>query len=69
MPYETSPRVEDIETRSQVLNAVIDAGGPVAAAVVAKQAIKTTGEVITAKINAQVEIIKAVNNPGTGSQE
>jgi hypothetical protein len=68
IPYQTGERVEGSVTRSEVLNAVVsfthDAGGPAAAAYVAGQAIKTTGEVITTKINANVEVVKAYFDAG-----
>jgi hypothetical protein len=74
MTEPTLPEDGDrVAARSEALNAVVsfthDAGGPAAAAYVAGQMIKTAGEVITTKINANVEIIKAVNNPGHSQQE
>jgi hypothetical protein len=68
-PYETRVRVTDNEAqRNEAVDAVVSftqaAGGPAAAAYVATQAIKTTGEVIIAKINAGVEATKIYTDAG-----
>jgi len=64
LPYETRAPIDDsaTSTRSETLNSIVSitqaAGGAAAGAYIAKQAIKTAGEVIVAKINAGVEKAK-----------
>jgi hypothetical protein len=68
-PSETRLGVSgDEATRSDILDSVVSftqaAGGPAAAGWVATQAIKTTGEIIVAKINAGVENTKTYTDAG-----